>query len=199
MINEMTKKLVMASALCATLIAVDANAVPFFDGSVGFADGATVVSPGSVDLATKVSMNPFFVFAGPGDFAGLSGDMASPAASITISPVPVSVIPLFTVAAGHLEFDASSMTVTRDGTLHTLTLTGLGEFIDTKGVKTHATTLGKYSLTFGESGSTIGYELTANTLTLVVPDGGYTLMLLGASLSGLGAFRFTRKGSSTIA
>jgi len=32
-----------------------------------------------------------------------------------------------------------------------------------------------------------------------VPDAGYTLMLLGSSLSGLGAFRFTRKGSSAIA
>jgi hypothetical protein len=190
MINEMRKKLVLASALCATLLAVDANAVPF-NGSLAFADGASVVSLGNVDQATSVSMGSASVFLGAGDFLVLNGQTAIPNAPIVLPTA--SVIPLFTVPTGDLEFDATSVTVTRNALLHTLTLTGFGTFIDTKGVKTRDNTPGEYTATFSKSGSSIGYELTASTLAL--PDAGYTLMLLGAGLSSLGAFQFRRKGS----
>jgi hypothetical protein len=66
-----------------------------------------------------------------------------------------------------------------------LELTGTGMF-SIIGGNPNDNTLGTWQLGFGESGASFTFQSTAAT---GVPDGGMTVMLLGAALSGLALIR----------
>jgi hypothetical protein len=92
---------------------------------------------------------------------------------------------MWTVKAGNgniYSFDVTSEMQTWNASQRTLIMSGTGTFSDTVG----DTAAGDWQLSFGVTGAAFTFQDTAAT---GVPDGGMTVMLLGAALSGLALIR----------
>jgi hypothetical protein len=191
--NNMIKYLAcaaMALGLAATVQAAQIN------GSLGFSGQFTQNGGTSGDLssATTLSIGPWAVGAAIGDFAGTTVPNVLSLISdfnvfhpITTLNGPLSPAgqTMWTVKAGNgniYSFDVTSEMQTWNASQRTLIMSGTGTFSDTVG----DTAAGDWQLSFGVTGAAFTFQDTAAT---GVPDGGMTVMLLGAALSGLALIR----------
>jgi VPDSG-CTERM motif len=183
----MKNKLLIAGAVAAFVaFGITVQAVPI-TGEIGFSGTNLTFTANSVTFIGSASVDTGA--AGPsGSWAPTAGASPVTFTSITsftpLAPSPVS--PLWSFVSGGLtyQFNLTSLTVVADipGTI--LALTGLGTATISGGVfdPTPAT----WSLT-ATAGGPINFEFDSGNTA--VPDGGMTVTLLGAALSGLALFR----------
>ncbi|HEV2211314.1 MAG TPA: hypothetical protein VG167_21325 [Verrucomicrobiae bacterium] len=180
-------RLVVGAAALASVLAV--QAVPI-TGSIGF-EGLATENPGQTaftgfsNLLGTPGSAPT-VLTALGDYSSVPMGTAAIWTPFTFNPPAASVTPLwaFTIGTTVYSFDSTSMSVTYPGGFVNISGTGIAHitgFQDTYGTWTVTTTPGEgLTFTFGASTDTGGQG---------VPDGGMTVLLLGAALSGLALLR----------
>lgn len=188
------KKLaIAASVIGAMTLSTAAYASPINAiGSIAF--GGTYSVPNS-DLTTleQATITGIFGMTGTGVLAsptvwtggGLGSlGFATPIGINGASPSLVNSV-LWTVTAGGInwEFVVTSEAVDGTSTSTSTGLRGSGTLYDMSD-STYAPTAGIWQLGFGEAGN-FSWQSTGST----VPDGGATVMLLGAALTGIGLLR----------
>ncbi len=186
----MKKNLIKLAAGAALIFATTvAQAIPI-GGSIQFVGTATM----------NASQTAFIGFGGPGglgpapvvlagsqtgDYAWVANGTAAIWTPFTFNPPAASVTPLWTFSIGAItySFDATSMSTSHpDAFTFNIQGTGIAHITgleDTAGIWTVTSTGSGTTFTFGAS-TQAGPQ---------VPDGGTTVVLLGAALSGLAMFR----------
>lgn len=193
----MKNKWLLAGILSA-LVSFSASAVPITGeihlsglGAVTLINNfgpAGAATPNNADEVAFPVGNNAFVSAALGSFAPAVGASASQngfAFNPTLSPSPVA--PLWTITSGALAgwtFSLDAITLVDQGTPGFLNLAGVGRFNDNVAGGFDETE-GGWTFTVTSSGSLF----TWTSSNASVPDGGMTVMLLGAALSGLGLIR----------
>jgi hypothetical protein len=173
------QKVKQASLLVATLILVAGrlNAIPI-TGEVHFVGSFTATGGTGLSDATGVAFSPAFVFTTSGDFSSLTPFSLATFNAFTFAPLSPPSGPLW--EAGDFSFTLESITIdVQNGTQ--LNLSGNG-FL--KGPGDFEATPATWNFQGGGSAG-----LTFRTDTRNVPDSGNTVLLLGATLVGLGAGR----------
>ena len=180
-------------------------------GSVAFEDGDAILN-GPLATATAVTgyaaADPIYVnpnsIGTNGDYAGTGNSVVTFAAftfSPALSPNPVNPLWTFTSGLDTYSFSLSSVGVALQNSSF-LDLSGLGTLsikVTIGGANVYTPTLGNF--TFDIQSSTGNpqdtFEFTASNAAL--PDGGWTVALLGVSLAGLEIMRRRMAGRSMIA
>ncbi len=165
------------------LAAVTASAVPI-SGSISF-NGTAVFNSTPISGATKFNaLNNAYVapFQQQGDYSVVANFQAVTFTPFTFSPPAASILPLwtFTVGATVYSFDATSVSSSFDAVHNTWNIGGNG----IAKITGKDDTTGTWNLSAGAAGASFFFGSAAT-----VPDGGTTVMLLGAALSGLGLIR----------
>jgi len=180
-------KTIALSLAAASLLSLPARAVNI-SGSIGFT--GTYLQNGGIpgDLSTATSMTITNVGIAP--FTA-SGDLALASAPLTfVSPIGVNSNPpsivgvnLWTVTVGTdiFSLNVSTFAQTFQSAIQ-LNLAGTG--VLSGGL--FDPTPGAWQLGFGKTGSAFTWQSTS---AANVPDGGFTVMLLGFTLAGLTAMR----------
>jgi hypothetical protein len=202
---KMIKKFTILAGMVAVLVSLapSVKAVPITGSVTLLGGGENILTPvGSrLGTATGVAATTGIVLGGDGSFLGTAGSSVN-FSSFLFSSISTPVNPLWSFAAGGLtySFDLTAMTVKMSGGAIYITGTGMlsiagSDFDPTAGTWTY---LGA-DLGAGRSADTAGLFgfLSSNTattnptsnLSLVVPDGGMTIILLGAALSAIYFFR----------
>jgi hypothetical protein len=197
--NNMKNKWLIGGAVAA-FIAFSANvqAIPSITGSINFENGTATLNATDPSAATAILsfggttiVNPALGVAPTGSYLGLGstavtgGEIGTGVGGFTFSPSlsPTPINPLWSFVVGGITYDFILQTVTSSiGAGDTLDLGGTGllqitGFQDTQGTWSFSTA--------GSGPTTFGF--TAGNAA--VPDGGTTVLLLGAALSGLGLLR----------
>jgi hypothetical protein len=180
-----TFKLLVATAMAVGLAAT-VQAVPI-SGSIGFtgAFSQTGGTIGDLATATSFSITSASINSALGDLAGATlNSFASP---IGVNGNPPVIGQLWSVDVGGTTytFNVTSETQTLTSTTQ-INLAGNGTM--SNGINDD--TAGTWQLGFGVSGQGAIASFTwQSTSATNVPDGGMTVMLLGAALSGLGLIR----------
>ncbi len=175
----------VAGVAATTLVCQQAQATPI-NGTISFggaytASGASYVS-GDLTTAQQVAITSLGVVTSSGDLAGAgSATFVTPIGVNGNSPSVVGV-QLWSVVVSGVEYVFNVTTETQTVDLSTqLSFTGFGNVSELIGGNLVDTTAGVWQLGFGTSGA---FSWQANSGT-GVPDGGTTVMLLGAALSGI--------------
>jgi hypothetical protein len=180
----------MALGLAATVQAAT------IDGGVAFSGTYTQNggTPGMLTTANSFSISSWTVVGNGATFAGITGanvtslystyNVFQPFPGVPNSPLSPSGQQMWDINIGTIgyAFNVTSETQSYDSAHSSLTMGGAGNFIDSLG----DSVAGTWQLGFGVSGATFSFQDTAATN---VPDGGMTVMLLGAALSGLALIR----------
>jgi len=179
------KQLVLAVALAVLAgftASVQAIVIPV-TGSVVIQGGTTLTPVGApLGTATGVAATTGSVLAGSGSFTGTAGSAVTFNA-FTFQPVTTPVISLWSFAAGGLayNFDLTGMTV------HTYN----SSFLDISGTGTlsitgYTPTPGTWTYQINSTDPAgVNGVFSYQSSNSAVPDGGMTLVLLGAVLSGI--------------
>jgi hypothetical protein len=188
--NNILKYLASVAVALGMVSAV--HAIPI-NGSIGFTGSYTQNGGTAGNLATATSftiintvLNPIVVFDSTGDLAG-AGAPITFASPIGVNGNPPSLIglQLWSATKGLITY---SLLVSTEAQTFTsgvqLNLAGTGTLRDGTAADN---TPGVWQIGFGVSGSSFTWQSTSATQG--VPDGGTTVMLLGAALSGLGLLR----------
>jgi hypothetical protein len=169
----------VALGLAATVQATAIN------GSIGFAgtymaNGETIA--GNLSTAQNMTILTTSIFTATGDLAGAAlGGFASP---IGVNGNPPTIGQLWNVTVGSTLYYFTVSSQTQDLTsANGIHLTGIGTLSD--GTPAHDTA-GTWQLGFGNDGASFTWQ---STTASALPDGGLTVMLLGAALSGLALIR----------
>jgi hypothetical protein len=183
----------MVSATLAVGMVSAVQAIPI-TGSIGFT-GAFVQNGGTAgNLASATSFtilntvpNPITIHDATGAFVGAGAPIVF-ATSVGVNATPeISLVgaQLWSVLNGLTTY---SLTVTTEGQTFTsgiqLNLAGNGILHDGNAADD---TAGVWQIGFGVSGNSFTWQSTSSTSS--VPDGGATVMLLGAAFSGLALLR----------
>jgi len=178
--NNMIKYL--ACAAMALGLAATVQAAQMITGGISLSGGYTL-NTGDLGSATGfTAFNNVVVASGAtGSYAGMDGDGVLMYA-FTFSPatIPVSPLWLTTPAGVSHSFDLTSMTVGTH-TSSVLDISGSGILH----IDGYADTPGAWTFTANSLGGTFSFSSSNGA----VPDGGMTVMLLGAALSGLALIR----------
>ena len=181
------------TAALAALVAFSASvqATPIV-GSIGFDGGFSQTGGTAGDLS---SANTFNILSPYVDTSLIltSGGFVGATLNSFKTPIDVSVggytaltgLQLWSVyvASSSTTYTFSVGSVARLANATTLTLSGSGTLMDGN---TADNTAGAYTMTFSTSGNSFNFGSTAANN---VPDGGATVMLLGAALSAMGLLR----------
>jgi VPDSG-CTERM motif len=182
---------IMAGAVAALMSCSSVVQATPIAGSIGFT-GTFIQSGGTLgDLTTATSMSIKSAAVGTttGNFVGAS--LISFASPIAVNP-GAGLSTLWTVLVGGITYAFNSTSESQNLTTPTaLHLLGTGTITD--GTAADATT-GTWQLGFGKSGDSFEWQSTSaadvgGVTSNTVPDGGSTVMLLGAGLSGICLFR----------
>jgi hypothetical protein len=167
-------------------LSMTAQAIPI-SGAIAFSGGTTL--NGSLASATAFTgySDVQIATATPptGTYAGLPTGVSSPSpitfADFTFNPVPVSSFVLWTFNYGGLtySFTASSVLVNLQNSSF-LNISGNG----TASITGYDTTAGSWTITVTGSDTVLAFASSASVNG--VPDGGTTVLLLGAALAALG-------------
>jgi len=180
----MKNKLTMMAAAVAALVSVASvvQATPIV-GSIGFTGTYTQVggSPGNLSTATSMNINL------PVTIASQTGAFLTATTPTFLSPIGVNAnvgtlvgATLWTVKVGSATYSLVVGSASQPYTSSSqLNLAGNGTLEDGNSADN---TAGTWQLGFGVSGQSFTWQATS---TNNVPDGGMTVMLLGAALSGL--------------
>jgi hypothetical protein len=187
--NNMKNKWLVAGAVAA-FVAFSANvqAIPI-SGTINFNGGADTFNATSVQFINPSFVSTAGTLAPSGSFAGTGG---APVTFLTtgftflpsLSPNPVSPLWTFTFGAFTYSFALNSVSVVQDIVGQFLSLTGSGIVTITGTGSPFTASPAKWTFTSTAFGSSFGF-VASNT----APDGGTTVMLLGAGLSGLALLR----------
>lgn len=185
----MKQKLTIAAVVLAILtgLAPAVQAVPI-TGTLTIQGTTKLTLNGSsgaaLGTANGVAANTGTVLSGSGSFASVTSGTAVSFSAFTFNPVTTPVLPLWVLASPfqNYKFDLTSMVVNiYDAS--TLDISGTGTLFigadSTAGTWT-------YHVTSATSSADFSYT---STNTALVPDGGMTVLLLGAALSGIYCFR----------
>ena len=175
-------KFVTGTALALGMVAT--SQATLINGSVGFAGTYTQNgSAGNLTTATLLTITSQTILSSQNDFSGAT--LGSFAGSYNVNPATPPVTTLFTLTKGTTTytFTVTSETQTADSA-NTISLSGAGTVSDGNSADN---TPGTWQINFGATDAAFTFQSTAGTAT--VPDGGSTLMLIGAGLSGLGLLR----------
>jgi hypothetical protein len=176
----MKHKWILAGA--ALMVAATVQATPVI-GSIGIdaANGTTLAIDETANTVKFTPASPTAnadVNQATGSFSGLLGQSAT-YKNFTYSPLSVSN-PIWILTSGAASFDLLSITEVDEG-VNSLVLFGTGTI--------HMTgfddTFGTWSFSATSTSGNFNWEAT----TTAAPDGGTTVMLLGAGLSGLALLR----------
>jgi hypothetical protein len=213
---KIAASVMVAGAVALSILPQSAQATQI-TGTVAFSGGVTGyenttgtgTSSSDFTLDHSLVFNNIIVNASPaptGNYAGTTGDAVTIAGNSPLlfnptqtPPVP-SPIPLWSINGTALTFVATTLNQTISTPLgsslpnSSLNLFGIGTLFD--GVAGDAVT-GTWNANFSSSVGGVGavtfsFESTAGA-TPTVPDNGTSLIFLGLSLAGLGAFARTRK------
>ena len=191
----MKNKIIMLAGAILALVSFNpaAQATPI-TGSIGFT-GSYVQNGGTQgDLTTATSMSIISSSIGftSGNFVGAT--LLNFKTPIMVNPV-VALGTLWQVLVGSKTYTFTSTSASQNLTTPTgLHIIGLGTISD--GIAAN-TTAGSFQLGFGVSGDAFQWQSTGTADRGGVPDGSSTVMLLGASLTGLCFFR--RKVAANLA
>lgn len=184
----MKNKLTIIAATVAALMSITASvqAVPSITGGISLGGGYTT-DTGDINTANAFTGFTGIVATGEaGSFSGITslftpGSITMNAFSFTSFPVG-GVLPLWFVTTTPADFfNLTSLTLIDRSVSDALTLKGTGTF-DLVGF---APTPGTWTFTANQGGGTFSFSSS----NAAIPDGGMTVMLLGAALSGLFLFR----------
>jgi hypothetical protein len=188
-----TKWIVIATVSALVGYSASVQAVPI-SGSVTFAGGVTLDSGSTVAGATKVtawaSPAPFIVSSG----GNLSAPTFTPATFATPWTFTAATPALWSYLATDLDtftfsLNAGSTVVfTGSGLTESVTVTGNGT-ITASGPVAFDPTVGTWSFTTQNPSGAGGVFSFSAASGIPTPDGGTTILLLGAALSGLGLLR----------
>jgi hypothetical protein len=179
-----TKWIITAAATALLGFSATVQATPI-TGSIGFLGSFTQVggTAGNLGTATSFTINSPALVGATDDLTGAT--LNSFVASVNVNPATPMIGQLWSVLVGvtTYTFQVTTEAQTLGAGNTTLTLAGSGILKDGTAADD---TAGDWTLAFGVSGASFRYLSTsANT----VPDGGTTVLLLGAALSGLGLLR----------
>jgi hypothetical protein len=189
----MKNKLIMLAGAMVALVSFSpaAHATPI-TGSIGFT-GSYLQNGGTQgDLTTATSMSIISSSIGftSGNFIGAT--LLNFKTPISVNPV-VALGTLWQVLVGAKTYTFTSTSASQNLTTPTgLHILGTGTISDGNAANT---TAGTFQLGFGVSGDAFQWQSTG-TSTGAVPEGGSTVMLLGASLTSLCFFR--RKARANV-
>jgi hypothetical protein len=181
----MKNKYKLMAGAVAVLVGISASVqATTINGGISFAGG---FSSGNLDTATSITFTPGtdFVTTANGSFAGISpGTLVTLFSPLNINPTTPPVTALWSVGG----FQFNDVTLVESGKDSpgvpagtTLTLTGLGNIVGPGG----STAVAQYIATFNTLNNTFSFSASSGT----VPDGGSTVMLLGAAMSGFALLR----------
>jgi hypothetical protein len=186
---KLIKLITVGAAIAFLGMANVVQALPSITGGIGFS-GAFATDGSASDLTTgtmftivgAITTVPAAV---PGDFAGAPASPDSFLSPIKVHGGLAGNIGnnLYTITIGGNLFSFLIDTISQD--------VNTAKFYDVSGTGTvtaagFAPTTGTYTLNFTQSG---GSSFTWGATSTAVPDGGTTVILLGAALSGLGLLR----------
>ena len=175
-------KFVTGTALALGIAAT--SQATLINGSAGFAGTFTSNgSGGNLTTATVLSVPSAVLLSAQNDFSGSA--LGSFASTFHVNPATPILGVLFTLTKGltTYTFTVNTETQTADSA-NTISLSGTGTVSDGNSADN---TSGNWQINFGATDAAFTFQSTAGTAT--VPDGGSTLMLIGAGLSGLGLLR----------
>jgi hypothetical protein len=181
----MKSKLIKFSvvAVVAASLSVAAQANPI-TGTINFDGSATSDNPNFLLATEFTSFSSVTVVSGAsGTYGGVAGGTAvSMPNALFFSPVTVPVSPLwtFTIGATTYDFNLTSMTVSYESATQ-IDLSGSG----TLQVTGYTDTPGQWELSANNVGGAAEFGFTSSNVASGVPDGGTTVLLLGAALAGL--------------
>lgn len=158
-----------------------AQATPI-TGSIGFTGGYVQNGGTQGNLATATSMSLVSTMIGftSGNFVGAS--LLSFKSPIQVNPAVITGT-LWQVLVGSKTYTFTATSAIQDLTTPAgLHIIGTGTISDGNAANN---TAGSFQLGFGASGEAFQFQSTATTKPGSVPDGSSTVMLLGASLTGL--------------
>jgi hypothetical protein len=188
------KRNILKSLACAALalgLTASVQAAQI-NGSIGFT-GTFIQTGGTIGLlntADHMTLGSLQIASSTGDLTG-AGAPFSFASSIGVNGNPPSLVThtLWTATVGAITY---SFTVTTESQ----TLSSPAQInLAGNGVMHNGTvaddTAGEWQLGFGRSGASFTWQSTSasSTIPTTTPDGGTTVVLLGAALSGLGLIR----------
>ena len=193
----MKNKIIKYVACAALVVGLAATAqAAQINGSVGFTGSFTANgTPGDLSTASYVNIT-----INPSGTTG-TGDLLGAVPTSFLSHILVNNVGVTFPASGLDGLNSTALWFVSGGvagpygfyvstetqvlkTANTLVLQGLGTMYDSN--PGNDPTTGQWQLSFGESGASFRFESTTSTL---VPDGGMTVLLLGAALSGLALIR----------
>jgi len=186
------KRSILKSLACAALaLGLTASAYAAqINGSIGFT-GTFIQTGGTIGLlntADHMTLGSLQIASSTGDLTG-AGAPFSFASSIGVNGNAPSLVghTLWTATVGAITY---SFTVSTESQIFTspsqLNLLGVGVMHDGTPADD---TAGEWQLGFGRSGASFTWQSTSAATPTTVPDGGTTVVLLGAALSGLGLVR----------
>ena len=182
----------MVSATLAVGMVSAVQAIPI-TGSIGFTGAFVQIGGTSGNLGTAVSFtilntvaNPITIHDATGAFVGAGAPIVfAPSVGVNGNAPSLVNAQLWSVLNGLTTY---SLTVTTEGQTFTsgiqLNLAGNGILHDGNAADD---TAGVWQIGFGVSGNSFTWQSTSSTSS--VPDGGATVMLLGAAFSGLALLR----------
>lgn len=174
----------MVASLAVLMTTLASHAIPI-QGSIQFLGQATTDPSGSAFIGYSgpggIGLGPI-VQIGTGDYAGIAAGAVATWSGFSFNPPVASVTPLWTFLISGItySFDSDSMVVSHpDAFTWNISGTGIAH------ITGFDDTVGTWEVTATGSGTTF----TFGASTSAVPDGGTTVLLLGAALSGLALVR----------
>jgi hypothetical protein len=181
----MKNKLMIMAGAVAVMVSFTASvqALPLVTGGISLAGGVGLDTLNAQN-ANVLTFNNVDATGESGSFVGITPTFVPGSITMngfTISPF-VSVLPLWYVTANNLDFfNLTALTLVDRSVNNALTLTGTG-MIDLVG---YAPTPGIWTFTANSGGGTFSFSSS----NFAAPDGGATVMLLGAALTAMGLLR----------
>ncbi len=198
--SKLIKLLVVGAVVAFAGSSVPVQAIPEVSGSITFSDQFTANgSPGDLSTATELtSITDVTVSQASGDYSlgsivkgtPVSFAGVTPTTPFTFSPIPgTSFDNFWTIVAGGTTygFNVTDTTLVESPNSTTLVLAGDGTayIVGPTALTSFGPTPATWNLTLNNDGGLLNFS-GGSTGAATVPDGGSTVLLLGAGLSALG-------------
>jgi hypothetical protein len=184
--------------LIATLVcfgwSLATQAIPI-NGAISFGGTSTLANdsadPVTLANATRfTAINARVQFGATGDYSSIAFNTPSTWTPFRFaSPPATSITPLWEIVVGTVtySFNATSMSYTPYASYLDFQGAGVARITDSSNTLQFDDTVGSWTMTVTSGG--VLFTFNDTTTVASVPDGGTTLALLGAALSGLALFR----------
>jgi hypothetical protein len=176
------KLLMTAAVVCLLSLKASATAIT---GGVAFA-GQVTPSGGNVNTANTFTFGTVFITSAGGSYAPVPAGTTVTYNTLNLAgSLPVAPLWTFDFGGKTYDFNLTSINVIDRGVPTAITATGFG----TLQISGFQDTVGSWTFTANQDGG----QFSFSTSNGAVPDGGTTITLLGAALSGLACVGALRK------